>query len=252
MGQNRVVAAHALILGCGRSGTSIFGELFESLPGFTYVSEPFLADLPTVASGELLAVKVPRQGTEDHPPAGLPVDPGELYRAMPKPLVVFWQVRHPLDAVCSLRVGISKGWGHHPRPPDWRDWLHRPLIEQCAHHWAVINEAGYDLVRDVAVVNRFEDMIRDPRSAAEVAVRALGIDPTTVSRELRSWSERVQDTNNEKFVEAMTSRRHSRPDHARRVDRWRENLTAAEVASIVPLVAHASGQFVYDLPPVST
>ena len=246
------MTANALILGCGRSGTSIFGELFESLPGFTYVSEPLLADLPQVAPGELLAVKVPRQRTGDHPPAGLAVSPTEMYRAVPKPLVVFWQVRHPLDAVCSRRVGISQGWGHHPRPPDWRDWLQRPLVEQCAHHRTVINEAGYDLVRDVAVLNRFEDMIRNPQSSAETAVRSVGIDPMTFKRELHTWSERVQDTNNQKFVEAITSRRHSRPDHASRVDRWREDLTAADVTSIVPLVAHASSQFGYELPRIAT
>jgi hypothetical protein len=239
--------AHALILGCGRSGTSIFGELFESLPAVTYVSEPLLADLPAVATGESLAVKVPQVDTNDTPPAGLPAAPGDLYRAMPQPLVVFWQVRHPLDAICSLRVGISQDWGHHPRPPDWRDWLHRPLVEQCAHHWAIINGPGYELVRDVAVLNRFEDMIEDPRATADTAVRSVGIDPATVAAVLVTWSRRVQDTDNEFFVEAMTSRRHSRADHSRRVGRWRENLTAAEVAAVVPIVAHAASQFGYDL-----
>jgi hypothetical protein len=34
-----------------------------------------------------------------------------------------------------------------------------------------------------------------------MAVRALGIEPMTVAGELRTWSERVQDTNNEKFIE---------------------------------------------------
>jgi len=30
--------ANAVVLGCGRSGTSIFGELFAALPGFRYWS----------------------------------------------------------------------------------------------------------------------------------------------------------------------------------------------------------------------
>jgi hypothetical protein len=38
------VVANAVVLGCGRSGTSIFGELFEALPGFTYLSEPLLSE----------------------------------------------------------------------------------------------------------------------------------------------------------------------------------------------------------------
>ena len=36
---------HVLILGCGRSGTSIFGELLEHLAPYTYYSEPAFADL---------------------------------------------------------------------------------------------------------------------------------------------------------------------------------------------------------------
>lgn len=242
----RRVGSHALILGCGRSGTSIFGELFESLPGVTYLSEPALGDVPDVGADRTLAVKVPQQ--VDGAPAGLPARPEALYRAMPEPLVVFWQVRHPLDAVCSLRVGIAQDWGHHPRPPDWRDWLDRPLVERCAHHWAVINGPGFDLVRDRAVVNRFEDMIRRPREVADRAVRAVGVRPAAVERELRTWSERVQDTDNESFVEAVTSRRHSRPDHVHRVGRWRENLSADEVAAVVPLVAPAADRFGYELP----
>lgn len=245
------MTAHSLILGCGRSGTSIFGELFESLPAFTYVSEPLLAELPVVEPGEYLAVKVPQVDVDDTPPAGLPARPSDMYRAMPAPLVVFWQVRHPLDAICSLRVGISQGWGHHPRPPDWREWRGRPLVEQCAHHWACINGPGYELVRDVAVINRFEDMIRAPRVSAEAAVRSIGVDPTTVAAELDTWSERVQDTDNDHFVEAMTSRRHSRPDHERRVGRWQENLTPAEVEAVIPIVEQAADVFGYDLPPRS-
>jgi hypothetical protein len=241
--------SHVLVLGCGRSGTSIFGELFEALPGFTYSSEPDLTDLPVLAPGERLAVKVPRERPESHPPPGLPVALPELFSALPEPLVVFWQVRHPLDAVCSLRVGISQDWGHHPRPPDWEAWADRPLVEQCAHHWAVINGAGYDQVRDVAVVSRFEDLIGDPSAAAASAVRAIGVNPVAVEAELQRWADRVRDTNDERFVEAITSRPHSRPDHERRVGRWEENLTAEEVASILPIVAPAAARFGYSLPP---
>lgn len=245
--QTSGVPAHALILGCGRSGTSILGELFESLPGVTYASEPRLDDLPAIAANKTLVVKVPQVVANDTPP-GLPAAPDDLYRALPTPLVVIWQVRHPLDAICSLRVGISQNWGHHPRPPDWLDWQRRPLLEQCAHHWAVINGAGYELVRTVAVLNRFEDMIGDPRTTADTMVRSIGIDPESVTAELAAWSQRVQDTNNEHFVEAITSRRHSRPDHARRVGRWRENLSSEEVAAVLPIVAPAASLFGYDLP----
>ena len=115
---------NVLILGCGRSGTSIFGELFESLPGFSYLSEP------------------------------------------------------DLDAICSLRVGIGFGEGHHPHPPDWRAWGTRTLVEQCAHHWATINGPGFDQVRDQATVQSFESMIVAPRETARLVAERCEVPMT--------------------------------------------------------------------------
>jgi len=239
--------ANAAVLGCGRSGTSIFGELFAALPGFRYWSEPFLADLP--AGGppdhESWAVKVPRTAADDDPPVGLSTSLAALDAALRAPRVLFWQVRHPLDAICSLRVGIADGWGHHPRPPDWERWRGRTLVEQCAHHWATINGPGYDHVASRVVVNRFEDLIADPRNCADRTAALVGADAS--GPDVAAWVDRVQDTNNDRFIEAETSRRRSRPDHRHRVGRWRENLSEAEVESVVPIVAEAARRHGYEL-----
>ncbi len=133
--------AHVLILGCGRSGTSIFGELFEHLPGYRYRSEPPFAALLAEGYGTPQAFKVPRESPRHPPTPGLSFPLQTLLDAVQGTLAVYWQVRHPLDAIASLRVGIAKSWGHHPRPPDWRQWLERPLVERCAHHWACITSA---------------------------------------------------------------------------------------------------------------
>lgn len=239
--------ANAAILGCGRSGTSIFGELFAALPGFRYWSEPFLADLPAASptSGEAWAVKVPRTAPDDDPPIGLSTSLAALEAALPAPRVLFWQVRHPLDAICSLRVGIADDWGHHPRPPDWADWSERPLVERCAHHWATVNGAGYAAVADQVVTNRFEDLIADPRACAERTAALVGVDASGPL--VDAWVDRVRDTNDERFIEAETSRRRSRPDHTIRVGRWRENLTPEEVRAVIPIVAGAARIQGYDL-----
>ncbi len=44
------------------------------------------------------------------------------------------------------------------------------------------------------------------------------------------------------------SKSYSRPDHTTKVGRWRENLSAAGVAELVPLVAEVAGRFGYGLP----
>ncbi len=235
-------ASHAVVLGCGRSGTSIFGELFASLPGYTYYSEPPFEDLAGYGYAAPVAVKVPR------PAAGMPFLVDELLAVVPEPREIFWLVRHPLDAICSLRVGIAQDWGHHPRPPDWESWLSQPLLRRCTHHWVHINTQGYEQVRHLAKLHRFEDMIRDPLGFAQNICGQVGLDPAACEAAVRTWARRVQDQDNDDFEEAECSKSYSRPDHARKVGRWRENLSATEVAELVPLVAEAAARFGYVLP----
>jgi len=37
-----------------------------------------------------------------------------------------------LDAICSLKVGISKNWGHHPRLTEEEVGQVWPMVEQTA------------------------------------------------------------------------------------------------------------------------
>lgn len=236
-----------MILGCGRSGTSIFGELFETLSLYSYFSEPLFGRYLESDFRRPVAVKVPEEDPQYESTPGLSFPLETLLAEVPSPKRFYWAVRHPLDAICSLRPGISNNWGHHPKPPDWRDWLARPLLERCAHHWNYLNSTGYAAVRQLAAPKRFEDMIRDPRGFAEAICEEVGLDPTEHDAELAAWARRVQDTNNRDFVEAKTSRNYSRPDHSRRVGRWKENLTAEQVAALVPMVRQAAEQFGYQL-----
>jgi len=103
---------NVVILGCGRSGTSIFGELFEALPQYSYLSEPYFGDLLEFDFQSPAAVKIPRESKQFPAPAGqtFPVD--ALIKVMPTIPIFFWQVRHPLDAIASLKIGISKSFAH--------------------------------------------------------------------------------------------------------------------------------------------
>jgi hypothetical protein len=239
--------APVMILGCGRSGTSIFGELFDGLAGYVYRSEPAFAEVVAADFTRPQAFKVPRESD------GFPARPGlsfpvEAFDEVAPGAKVFWIVRNPLDAICSLRVGIAKTWGHHPRPPDWRAWTERPLVEQCARHWAFLNEVGFAQVEDRAAVVRFESMIEDPLSFARAVGVMVGVDVAGEAAALERWAARVQDSNNEAFVEAKTSREYSRPDHSVRVARWRENLTDEEVGRVWPIVETAAARFGYGRP----
>lgn len=238
---------HVLILGCGRSGTSIFGELFEELSCYNYHSEPPYSQLKFWDFSQAMAVKVPKESAEFRPTRGLSFPLDDLLDTIDGPLQIYWQVRHPLDTICSLRVGISRNWGHHPRPEDWEDWVDRPLLEQCAHHWTYINTVGFEPVKSRVVISRFEDMVANPLGFAKHIAKALDVDVAQHQGELEAWAGRVQNTNNKDFIEAKTSRPYSTADHQVRVGRWRENLSEEDVEILLPMIKAQMEQFGYSI-----
>ncbi|PHN03463.1 sulfotransferase family protein [Flavilitoribacter nigricans] len=239
------MAQHVLILGCGRSGTSIFGELFDQLPDYTYYSEPDFALLRDLDYTRPVAVKVPREHPDYPATPGLPFSLEALQELFPEPRRIFWQIRHPLDTIASLKVGISRNWGHHPRPPDWQEWLHQPLVIRCAYHWNFINTLGFRQVGSLAQLSRFEEMLEDPLGFAMRIGQEVGVDTAGRSPHLEAWARRVQNTNNARFVEAHTSRPYSTRDHRVRIGRWRENLTPDEVESVTPIIEDTAARFGY-------
>ncbi len=238
---------HVLILGCGRSGTSIFGEFFQHLSTYTYYSEPAYADLKQYDYSQPVAIKVPTESNHFLPTKGLSFPLADLLQTIPKPLTIFWQIRHPLDTICSLKVGIAKNWGHHPRPLDWQDWLGKPLIEKCAHHWNYLNTVGYEKVADLVEISKFEDAVLKTETFANRICQLVDVDAKRESENIAAWCNRVQNTNNTKFVEAMTSRPYSTKDHKVKVGRWRENLTIAEIEQVWLIVRGTAKQFGYTI-----
>lgn len=236
---------HVIILGCGRSGTSIFGELFDHLSPFTYYSEPDLAELLAFDFASPVAVKVPKESPGYEPTPGLSFPLEQLLSTIADPIRIYWQVRHPLDTICSLRVGISQNWGHHPKPPDWQNWLDRPLIERCAHHWSYLNSVGFGQVQHLVKVTYFEEMIQNPLKFATSISQDVGLDPLEHQVALEEWAQRVQNTNNKQFVEAETSKAYSRPDHQVRIGRWKENLSIADVETVLPIIEKTADRFGY-------
>jgi len=227
--------SHVLILGCGRSGTSIFGELFEELPTYQYYSEPDFDKIFTMDFSNPVAIKVPRESKMDPPDPGLSISVSRIYDVIPGPLKIYWMVRHPLDTICSLKVGIAQNWGHHPRPLDWKDWLEKPLLLKCAHHWNYLNSVGYAQICEYAVIKKFEDLIREPFKFAQNITEE--INHTQVQKKhVQKWASRIQDGFNGKYVEAITSRPYSTRDHSVKVGRYKENMSPKEIELISLIV----------------
>ena len=206
-----------MCLGCGRSGTPIFVELFNHFELYTYYSEPPFAQVIAVAPGYSMAFKVSREGAGFEPVDGLSFSLEALVQALPR-IRLFWIVRHSLDVVCSLRSGIAQTCGHHPCPTDWEHWFHRPLLSCCAHHWRWINSLGFGRVADIATVVRFEELIAEPLAFAVRVCERIELDTKQAMLALVAWAgvSRTPTTNvyRSADVEGILATRSCRTDWA--------------------------------------
>jgi hypothetical protein len=243
---------NVLILGCARSGTSILGEYFEHFPGYHYLFEPTLEPEKYAAafanSGRPLAVKRPKVAHEAASTftRGLAFNWPALAEAFPGPYLVIWIVRHPFDTICSLRPGILSDWNHSPRPHNWRELRSQPWEIQCAAHWANINGPGFDAVRSVAKIIRYEDLVTDPQQTAELLGEWIGWSgpcPESVN----TWVSSVGNQKGGHSYEAKMQTRWSENNHHTRVGRHIENLNDVQRAALVPTVEAAAANFQYDL-----
>jgi hypothetical protein len=244
---NHKQAHHALILGCGRSGTSIFGAFFQTLNSYQYYSEPAYVDLKHYNYTQPIAIKVPRESENFPATVGLSFPLADLLETIPNPKTIFWIVRHPLDAICSLKVGISRNWGHHPRPLDWKEHLDQPLILRCAHHWNYINTIGFDKVKDRVVICHYENLVLDATAFSNKIAKAVNLDIEKEKENIQTWCNRVQNRDNQQFIEPETSRPYSTKDHKVKVGRWKENMTLEERAMVLPIIEETAVRFGYDL-----
>ena len=243
--------ANVIILGCGRSGTSIFGELFEHLPSYRYYFEPSsdaVRALDYLAGP--VALKVPKLPLGSEMTPGLPILLEDLLAIVPSPRAIFWQVRHPLDAICSLRPGISENWTHNPRPPDWEQWINRPVIERCARHWQFINTEGYAAVRDIATISHYERLVETPKEFALNICARVDFATREAALNIEKWAASVSTLNSSESYNAKHQVRWSTQDHTKRIERWRENLSPAEIEAVRPLLEQAGRAFGYKWPAI--
>ena len=238
---------NVLILGCGRSGTSIFGEFFKHLSAYNYYSEPYFDEMLQWDFKKPVAVKVPRESKQFSADNGLSFPLNKLLELIPVSNQFYWQVRNPLDAICSLKVGISKNWGHHPQPPDWRNWLEKPLIVQCAYHWNYINTIGFSQVKGIVKITRFEDMLHDPKSFASSICKDISLNEAGFRDEIESWTKKVHNEDHPDYQEAETSKPYSTDDHRVKIGRWKENMTEKELNLIKPMIKDTASKFGYYL-----
>lgn len=249
----------AFVFGCARSGTSILGELIASHPGVHYVFEAskiwesagsgegeshrltkdhatartrrriqkyFLREYETGAGrpGQILVEKCPRNCLR------IPFLRGIYPQAK-----LIHIIRDGRDVACSLRPGIGGDKWSHLKPPNWRDLFTKyEGVIRCAHAWkAVVEVALADLEDTPHLEVRYEDLVRDPLATARRIHPFLGLeDDPAVAAFAGKVQDRTSDSYHAKFQDQW-----SRPDHQRRMGRWRENLSPAEQDAVQNLLS---------------
>lgn len=239
----------AFIIGCARSGTSILGELLSVHKDVHYIFEahalwevaPPHADGShrldaTDASGPVKNA-IGQTLSQEHARAGrrylIEKCPRNVLRVpylralFPEAGIVHI-VRDGRDVACSLRPGLSEGW-NHLKPPNWQHLATLPLIERCAAAWRDVMAIALDDLAGVPHLEvRYEELVTSPAGVSSALREYLDLPP---SPEMDAFEQHIQDKT-ENSYHARIQNHWYRPDHRRRIGRWRENLTAEEQKTV--------------------
>ena len=242
------MSAPAFVIGCPRSGTSVLGELIAAHPETRYVFENLggfpqrdghhrlvAADATPGAIERLRGVVDELAGerllVDKSPRLALRVP---FIRAVWPDCKIVHIVRDGRDAACSLMPGIGGDDWLHAKPPGWAVLQERrPGLERCARYWRnVVGITLADLDGQPHKRIRYEDLVRRPVDTMQGVLTYLGL---PWCREVNAACQRVQNKTAGSY-HAHGQDTWYRNDHSQRIGRWRENMTAAEVTQIEPIV----------------
>lgn len=252
----------SLIIGCARSGTSILGELLAAHKDVEYVFEAHqvweiaspapdgshrLLDQDATeaikqkirtAFSECLAKSKRKIIIEKCPKNALRVP--YLKAIFPEAKIVHI-VRDGRDVTCSLRPGLSDGW-NHLKPPNWKKYAGQPLIERCAKTWRDVISIALDDLAEVSHIQvKYETLITD---AASVISRLSDYLDLRATDSMNDFAGKIQDTTAQSY-QARNQRAWFRPDHRKRIGRWKENLSPAEKLRVSEILGPTLGRLGY-------
>lgn len=244
------------LVGCARSGTSIFGELLAAHPAVAYlfeVSDIWNAIFPDRDDDRLeredaehreAVERLHRElaGRVDDPSAGVILEKnpkhalrvGFLDAAFPGCRFLHL-VRDGRDVVSSLMFrNRGSRWGHL-RVPGWKELLERypeASHARCAHQWRAAVKAVEEDARDLDPARllrvRYEDLVSEPVETATSTLNFLGLE---VTPEVLEVAAKIQDSTRGSY-HARKQVRHYVDNHSRRIGRYEENLTPEQIEEV--------------------
>ena len=244
----------AFVIGCARSGTSILGELIGSHPGVEYRHEAhhiwakagegeggshrFTAAHATPAVRRTIQKRFEAKNgaaslvVEKNPRSMLRIP---FLRAVFPDAKIIHIVRDGRDVACSMMPGIGGTEWRHLKPPAWRELLRDETgVVRCAKAWRDVLEIALDDLQDTPHYSlKYEDLVAAPERVAGELLEYVGLEMHPAVLE---YCGLVQDATADSYQPAK-QQKWFRDDHARRVGRWRENLSADEIHSVERVLA---------------
>ena len=264
----RLIPTPLFVVGCARSGTSIFGEALAAHPDIAYLFELSPMWKRVVEEGDDhrldasdVTADIARESYERLAEEASKSDGTVLVEKNPKhvlrlpflnalfPWARFVHIlRDGRDVVSSLMFrNRGERWGHL-EIPGWRQLLARHPDEnhvRCAHQWRVAVETARGdgaQLGDRYLEVRYEDLVADPPS---VVARTLDLVGLAVTGECQEFFSRIQDATAGSY-HARKQVRHYVENHSRRIGRFEENLTAAQRSDVEGICGKLLAELGYD------
>ena len=254
------------IIGCARSGTSIFGELLNSHPDIVYLGEKLqsfwhgfsptpdhheqdaehvtaeIADkarhkMKALSKGCIIVDKVPPNALR------LPF----LASIFPDAFFIHI-VRNGLDVTCSLKPGLEENWSHL-KPQCWQEialnssghmrgaLLWRYVVKKIQVDFATLNIKNRHTIW-------YEDMVIGPEATAKLVLNFIGLPMTP---EVETFCKQKIDNDARHGYQAAGQTLWRTDDHSHHIDRWKENMEPHEASQFRSLLRQTLEVYGYQI-----
>jgi len=149
------------------------------------------------------------------------------------------------DVTCSLKKGMEDDlWAHH-RPPGWKKFQNKSVVEKCAWLWnEIINNISTDkqkIPSEDFLQVCYEDLVLNPEKTMKKVFEFFGIPFEKHQEEL---CKKVQDEMAGSY-QSKISEKWIVKNHKKRIGRYKENLNPNELEMVEAILSENNSKLNY-------
>ena len=154
-------------------------------------------------------------------------------------------IRDGRDVTCSLKRGMEDSlWVYH-KPPGWKKYQSKSVIEKCAWLWNETINIIYSDKQNLPTEDYFEirygELVQNPEKTMKAVFEFFGIPFEKNQEELcKKVQDEMSDSYHSKVSEKWTVK-----NHKKRIGRYKENLSAQELESVEAILGQNNSKLNY-------